>query len=233
MGTTGLPHDGDPRPAALADDGSSHLLLETGRVIRDNAPVLLALSLGMIAIALPCVMVASVSSWEVAWGPLVLLTTPVWVGALAAADRMLEGDAVSLRQVAGLVRRHAGAAWRLALVPALVGTGCLLLLARAAQDGPPPLVRWALLPALGGLLAVAVLIGPACVMAVRFPQHGAAPWQAAARLLVSRPVPVLGATVLGGLVVWLALVLGPAALVALGPLAVLLSAVTRPAPPGL
>ncbi len=218
------------QPQLLVDDGSSNLLLEVGRTIRDNAHTLFGMSLLLMAAALPWLMLGTVAAWWMAWTPLVLATAPVWIAICAGADRLLDGEAVPLRALPGLIRCHAGAGLRIGIVPAFAGAA---LIGTVALLEAKPDARWLaalLLLQLGVAVAVAVLLAPAFPLAVRYGLTGLDLWQASALLARERPAQVLGAVTLAGSTLWLTLALGPAMLLILAPLAMLIVAVTRPDP---
>lgn len=215
---------------SLVDDGSSHLLLQTGRTIRDNLHTLTGLSLFLLIVALPWFVIASLTSWLIVWIPLMLTTAPIWATMIAAADQMLEGNAVTLPKLATLLQRHSRSGFEIAILPALAGT---LLLGTIAALNQTPGNAWMMMPvALGfGLsLATSLLLVPAFNVATRSGDSMMKRWQASAYITATRPTEVVGTLVLGGMVLWLAAGLGPAALLLLGPLAVLICAVTRPNP---
>lgn len=217
-----FPHDPTTQ---LADDGSSTLLLEVGRTIRDNFHVLCGLSLVFLTVALPWVVLGTTTSWLIAWAPLVLLTAPCWATSVAAADRMLAGDAVGWRMIGGDLRRLLVPSLKIGIPPALCGT-VLLGIVYAAID--PTMMAMSLAMTSGVSLAVFVLLIPAMPLATRLGLTGFTLWQASAVVVVRRPMQVLGAVVLAGLGLWLALAVGPAMLLGVAPLGVLIAAITLP-----
>jgi hypothetical protein len=214
-------------PTPLADDGSNRLLLVVGRTIRDNLHTLFALSLLFLVVALPWVILATLTSWTVAWAPLVLLTAPVWAAIVAGADRLLAGEAASWRSVSADLHRLALPALRIGMAPALCGTA-LLVAAPGENDGP-----WrgaAFLATAGIAIAVLALLIPAVPLATRYALSGLTLWQASAVIVTRRPVQVLGTMVLAGAGLWMALAFGPAVLLGAAPLGVLVAAITMPDP---
>ncbi|HYJ12831.1 MAG TPA: hypothetical protein VEW66_04530, partial [Thermomicrobiales bacterium] len=199
----------EERSAPLADDGSSHLLLEVARTVRDNFHILCGLSCIFLLVALPWVVLATVTSWAVAWLPLVLTTAPLWVVFVASAQGMLDGDAVSWRMMAKDLRRLWWLGLRIGILPGLCGT-VLLGIVQSASD---PIWKGMLLPVMAGVsVAVWVLVIPAVPLLTRLNIAGIALWQASAVVVMRRPAQMLGTVVLAGIGVWLALVFGPAVL---------------------
>jgi hypothetical protein len=214
------------------EEDADLLLIQVGRTILDNAPALLFGSALLLAAAWPGLFLASGASWAIAWPALMLCTGPVWTGVVAMAGQLLEGDAVTARGLLGLLRRHAGAGFRIALLPAVVGGilfGAIELLDRN------PDARWLAVPLLldaGAVIVTVTSLVSVFSLTVMRGLTGIDLWLTSAAVTISRPVPVLGTVTLFGIVGWLALAFGPAALVLLGPLAVLAAAVTREALPG-
>ena len=220
-----MSHEPSPRP--LADDGSNHLLLEVGRAILANLHTLFAMSLAFLAVALPWVMLATFTSWVVAWAPLVLTTAPVWATIVVGADRLLAGEAVVWRNVSDDLRRLALPALRIGIWPALCGA-MLLALAPGMEEAV-----WKGMVALvlaGIAVAIVVLLIPAMPLASRTGLSGVTLWQASAIVVVKRPMQVLGTVPLAGLGVWMTLAFGPAALLGAAPLGVLVAGITMPDP---
>ena len=207
------------------------LLVQVGKTILDNVPVLLFGSVLLLAAAWPGLFLASGASWAVAWPVLMLCTGPIWAGVVAMVGRLLEGDVVTPRCLLGLVRRHAGAGARIAVVPAV--SGGILFAALQLLDRDPEVV-WLAVPLLldaGTAIVVATSLVSAFTLAVERGLTGTGLWLSSAGVTISRPAPVLGTLTLFGIVGWLALAFGPAALVLMGPMAVLAAAVTREALP--
>jgi hypothetical protein len=207
------------------------LLLHVGKTILDNVAVLLFGSLLLLAAAWPGLFLATGASWAIAWPLLVLCTGPVWAGIVAAADRLLDGNAVSVRGLLGLVRNQARAGLAIAVVPAVVG-GILLGSLQLLDQTPD--ARWLAVPLLldaGVALVVATSLVSIFTLAASRALAGIDLWLASAQVTIGRPVTVAGTVTLFGIVAWLALMVGPVALVLVGPLAVLGAAVTRDALP--
>ncbi len=217
-----FPHE----PAAqLTDDGSNHLLLEVGRTIRDNFHVLCGMSLAFLAMALPWVILATATSWLIAWAPLVLLTAPVWASIVASSDRLLAGEALGWRVISGDLRRLLIPALKIGILPAFCGTVLLGIVGSASDSTWMGMV----LPVLSGLaVTTCVLLIPVVPLATRFDLAGLALWQTSAAIVFRRPAQVLGTVVLAGIGLWLALAIGPAMLLGVGPLGVLIAAITLP-----
>ena len=217
-----FPHE----PAAqLTDDGSNHLLLAVGRTIRDNFHVLCGLSIVFLMVALPWVMLGTVVSWTVAWPLLVLTTAPVWLTIVWTSDRMLAGDAVGWRAMVQAGRRLALPALAIGILPAVCGT-VLLGVVHASTDST--LMAMALPMVVGLAAAVCVLVIPAVALASRLELTGFTLWQAGAVVVIRRPTQVLGTVALAGIGCWLALALGPAVLMGVAPLGVMVAAITLP-----
>jgi hypothetical protein len=214
-------------PAPLADDGSHHLLLEVVRTIRDNLHTLCAMSLGFLIVALPWVVLGTITSWVFAWAPLVMVTAPVWMTIVVTSERLLIGDAVSWKRAARDLRQTAGSALTIGMLPAICGT-VLLVAGAGASDA-----AWrgaGVLVGAGLALALLVLLIPAVPLAARYGLAGLILWQASAVVVVRRPAPVIGTVVLAAAGLWLAVMFGPALLLGVAPLGVLVAAITLPDP---
>jgi hypothetical protein len=217
----------DERSAPLADDGSSHLLLEVARIIRDNFHLLCGMSCVFLVVALPWVVLATVTSWSLAWLPLVLTTAPLWAAMVAAANRMLAGEAVGWRTMAQDGRQLWWPVMRIGIPPAICGT----VLLGVGQSTIDPVWKGLLVPVVAGIsVAVGVLVIPAVPLLARVTVSGITLWQASAVVVVRRPLQVLGTLVLAGLGLSLAWAFGPAALLGVAPLAVLIAAIALPSP---
>lgn len=217
----------DRASTPLMDDGSSRLLLATGWTLWDNALLLIVCSLLLLFVLIPFVIVASVTGWFFVWAPMVLATAPIWLGTVAVSDRLLDGDGVGVRELPLIVRLHWRVALQLALVPAVLGVLALALLefSNGANDTNP--ARLMIPGMVGALVAIAVLIGPAFAIAARADAGARIAWVMAARQVVSRPVQQIGLVACFGVLLWLAVVIGPPLLLGLGPLAVLNAALAR------
>jgi hypothetical protein len=211
----------------LVDDGSNRLLIATGWTLWDNALLLITCSLLLLIMLVPFVIVASVTGWLFVWAPMVLASAPVWLATVAVSDRLLDGDGVGVRELPLIVRLHWRVALQLALVPAMLGVLALGLLEFSkGTDGSNP-IRLMIPGMAGALVAVAVLIGPAFAIAARTDTGARDSWVMAARQVVSRPVQQIGLVVCFGMLLWLAVMIGPALLLGFGPLAVLNAALAR------
>lgn len=211
----------------LVDDGSNRLLLAAARVAWDDAAVLFTLSLVLLVVFVPFIVLASMFGWLVVWAPMVLATAPVWFATVGAADRLLDHRGVSLRLLPRSIRRSAPTSWRIGIVPAVTGSivlGALELIARDPVAAGP---RLALPPALGVVAAVAVLVGPTFATAARYDTSARTAWRLGARIVVARPMQQIGLVVCFGLLLWLTVAVGPVILLALGPFALLSTAVAR------
>ncbi len=220
-----VPRDKTPTP--LTDDGSNRLLLEVAFTIRDNLHTLCAMSLVFLGAALPWVVLATLTSWTIAWPLLVLATSPVWAAIVAVADRLLLGDAVGWRMIAGEFRRLWRGAVVNGMVPAMCGT-VLLGVASAAFNA-----QWngmAVLAAAGTGAALLVLAIPATPLSNRHALSGLALWETSAAVVTRRPAQVLGTVTLAAMGLWLTLAFGPAVLLGTAPFGVLVAAITQPDP---
>jgi hypothetical protein len=200
-------------------------LLEVATTIRDNLHTLCAMSCLFLLVALPWVMLATVTTWTLAWTPLVLVSAPLWAVMVAAADRMLVGDVVGWRMMAMDLRRLWLPALRIGILPAVCGT-VLLGIVQFASD--PTWQAMFLTVVTGVSVAVGVLVIPVVPLVIRVRVSGIMLWQAGAVVVMRRPVQVLGTVVLAGGGLWLAMAFGPAMLLGVAPLAVLIAAITLP-----
>lgn len=212
-------------PNQLADDGSSHLLLEVGRTIRDNFHVLCGLSLVFLMVALPWVVLATATSWSVAWAPLVLTTAPVWMIIVWVANRMLVGDVTGGRAMLEAGRRLALPALAIGIPPALCGT---VLLVMARDTGQASWWVLGVMIVAGISLAVGLLLVPAIPLAIRHDLAGAGLWQVSAAVVLKRPAQIAGTFILALLGIGLAMAVGPVVLLGVAPLGVLVAAITLP-----
>jgi hypothetical protein len=220
-----VPHD--DKAAPLTDDGSNRLLLEVARTIRDNLHTLFGMSMVFLTCALPWVVLATLTSWAVAWPLLVLTVAPIWATIVACADRLLVGDVVGWRVMAGDFRRHGWRAVANGMLPAICGT-VLLIVASGSFDA-----QWkgmAMLAATGTGIALLVLAIPAVPLAVRYHLSGLALWETSAAVVVRRPWQMLGTVALAAIGLWMAVAFGPAILLGAAPFGVLVAAITQPDP---
>ncbi len=210
---------------------SDHMVIHVGRTLWDNVPAACAASLLMLIAASPALFLAIGLSWVIGWPLLILGTGPVWAGIVAASGRLLDGDACTLPTMLGLIRQHAGSGIRISIVPAIVG---LILLGSLEMLDQNPHAGWIMLPLfldLGVAIVVSTSLVTIYALATERRATGAELWLASAIVTVSRPIPVLGTLTLFGLVAWVAAMVGPVALIAVAPLAMLCVAVTREARP--
>ncbi len=220
-----------PPPARRrpGENVSDHLVRHAGETIWANVPPLLFMSGLLLAAALPALYLATAIGWTIAWSLLTLGTSPVWAAVMAASDRLIEGDAVTNRQVLALVRRHGRAGLRIGLVPSIVGAtllGCFAILDRQPQAG------WAVVPLLLGFgiaAVVALTLVPIFTVAANTGLTGVTLWLTSAGIAFANPFPMAGAALLAGMIVLGAASIGPVALLLLAPLAVLNAAVSRDA----
>jgi len=208
-----------------ADD----LLPHVGGTIRDNVAPLLFASILLMAAAYPALFLASGASWTVAWPALVLCAAPVWAGIVASCGRLLDGDAVSPREVVRAIRRQARAGIGISVAPA--AAGAILLGSIAIMDRNPD-AGWLAVPLLldlGLVIVIGLAMVPIFTVAAMRQVSGIDLWLASVGVVIARPVPVVGVLTMVGIVIWMSAVLGPVTLLALSPLAVLCTAITREA----
>ena len=218
---------GSKRTAGPHDPG--HMLIHVGRTLWDNVPASGAASLLVLIAASPALVVGIGLSWVIGWPLLMLCTGAVWAGIVAACARLLDGDACTLPAILGLVRQHARSGIRISIVPAIVGP---ILLGSLHLIDQNPDAGWIMLPLFLDL-GVAIVVGTSLVtiytLAIERRASGTELWLASAIVTISRPVPVLGTLTLFGVAAWMAVTVGPIALIAVAPLAMLCVAVTREA----
>jgi len=208
-----------------ADD----LLPHVGGTIRDNVAPLLFASILLMVAAWPALFLAGGASWTVAWPALVLCAAPVWAGIVASCGRLLDGDAVSPLAVMRAILRQAGAGIGIGVAPAAAG---VILLGSIAIMDRNPAAGWLVVPLLldlGLVIVIGLAMVPIFTIAAMRQVSGIDLWLASVGVVIARPVPVVGVLTLVGIVLWLSAVLGPVTLLALAPLAVLCTAITREA----
>jgi hypothetical protein len=215
------------KPDAVHEDESNRLILHAGRTMWDAAPQLLFMSMLLMIGAFPALYLATATSWTIAWPLLMVCTAPVWAGTIAACAWLLDGDVVSTRQVLALIRCHGLAGVRIGLVPAVVGTILIGSIGILDRQSDAAWVAVPLLVTLGIAIVVGLALVPIFAIATTRALPGVDLWLASAGLAFRRPIPVLGMATLFGLVFWVASIIGPVALLALAPLAVLNAAVVR------
>jgi hypothetical protein len=218
------------KPDRVRDtDEADRLLVHVGRSIWDNLPQLLFASVLLMIAAYPALFLATGTLWPLAWPVFMLCAGPVWIGIIAASGRLLDGDALTLRAMLALIRRQARTGIIISIVPALVGlalAGSWSLVDRNPGD------EWLVVPLLLGIgfsIVVCVSLVGIFTIATERGLSGMDLWLASVGVAISQPVPVLGTLTLFGVVIWITAVFGPVALIALAPLAVLCSAITRDA----
>lgn len=213
--------------APLVDDGSNRMLVATGRAIWDNVPILLVISGLLLLVATIFLVIASFTGWLVVWIPMTVALAPIWLAAVGAGDRVLDGLGQSYRDLFRSIGHGAKTAALLALVPALSGLLSLWMLQRIADRPDATLERAIFLLSVGVSISVAILSGPAFAAGVRYGVGPRNAWLIGARIVAAGPVQQLGLLASLLIVLWLAVAVGPIALLALGPFAVLTAALSR------
>lgn len=211
----------------LVDDGSNRLLITAGWTLWDNALLLIVCSLLLVCVLAPFVILASVAGWLLAWAPMTLASAPAWLAVVAVSDRLLDGRGVCVRELPRVIRMRWRAAVQLALVPAMLGTLALGLLEAIDRQHGANLARLMLPGAIGALLAITVLIGPAFAVVARTDAGPRVAWLVAARQVARQPVQQIGFVFCFGVLLWLTVLIGPVFLLGLGPLALLSAALAR------
>ena len=133
-------------PRAVDGDGGTgdgFVLRHLAATIWSELPLLLAIDLALLAGALPPLLLVASGLAPLAPLAAALTLAPLWMAAVAAADRLLAGEAVPVRSFAGLVLRFGRSGSAAALVPALPLTALLGTLAILGAD---PGRRWLLVP---------------------------------------------------------------------------------------
>lgn len=213
------------RPPESVD--AEGLLPHVGHTILDNIAPLLFASILLMAAAYPALLLASGASWAVAWPLLMLCAGPVWAGIVATCGRLLDGDAVGPLDVVRAVRCQARAGIAIGVAPAVAGA---ILLGSIAIMDRNPVAGWLAVPLLldlGLVIVIALTMVPIFVIAAMRQMSGIDLWLAGVGVVIARPVPVVGIMTLFGIVLWMSAVFGPVMLLALAPLAVLCTAITR------
>jgi hypothetical protein len=144
-----------PAKATIPQEASQALPLVIGRTIWENSPILLVIDLALAIAALPVVFVAGFGGLIVA--PLLLAVTvgPVGLAALAAANALLDGEAVSIGRFAGFVRGSVAPGSRLAMIPGGIASLLIGTLTLAGDEHR----RWMLAPVIvDGLVLSGLLI---------------------------------------------------------------------------
>lgn len=214
---------------ASAPDRSDLLLIHIGHTIWDSLPQLLFASMLIATVAWPALFLATVMSWLIAWPVLVLCICPIWAGTVAAGDRLLDGNTLTLRTLVALIRQSARRGLGIGVVPAVLGTALLASFQILASN---PNARWIAAPFLLGIglaIVVSIALIPVFSLANRSDLRGPALWLASAGVAIVQPVPVLGTLTLVGMMVWATMVLGPSVLIISAPLGVLSAGIVREA----
>jgi hypothetical protein len=144
-----------PSKALTQRDEPQSLPLVIGRTIWENSPILIVIDLTIAIATLPALLVAGFGGLIVA--PLLLAITagPVGLATLAAANALLDGEAVSIGRFAGFVRGSVASGLRLALIPGGVASILIGTLTLAGDEQR----RWMLAPAIvDGLTLSGLLI---------------------------------------------------------------------------
>jgi len=215
---------------APAPDRPELLLKHVGHTIWDNLPPVLFTSMLVMTAALPGLFLASVMPWLIAWPVLVLSVSPIWAATVAAGDHLLDGNTLTLRLLATLIRKSARSGLRIGIVPAGVGIGLLA----AHQVLASSKAGWIAAPFLLGIglaIGVSIALIPVFSLANRSNLRGPALWLTSAGIAIVWPIPVLGTLTLVVMMVWATMVLGPSALLASAPLGVLSAGIVREAHP--
>jgi hypothetical protein len=216
-----------PAKVIAAKEEQQSLPVVIGRTIWENSPILIAIDIVIAIASLPALLVAGLGGVVVA--PLLLAVTagPVTVATLAAANAMLEGEAVSIGRFAALLRKSARTGCVLALVPGVVASLMIGTLTLAGDEQ----YRWMLAPAIidGIVLSGMLITGVGAIWLV---SRGAALDRAllrhAAILAGSAPQAIGGIIAMAVLIGLSVHVIGPLmAIVLAGPFGVFVSATMR------
>lgn len=205
------------------------LLVHIGHTIWDSPPRLMFASMLLVTVAWPAIFLATAISWLIAWPVLVLCICPIWAGIIAASDRLLDGDIVTVSGLFALIRQSATSGLRIGIVPAVVGTALLALLQLLAADPNAPWIAAPVLLGIGLAIVVSVALVPVFSLANRSELRGSALWLASIGIAIIRPIPVLGTLTLITMMLWVTMVLGPAVLIAAAPLGVVCAGIVREA----
>lgn len=180
---TGLSGVSDPQ-----DSGRAEVIWTARRSMWLNLP---ALCVGSLAAGL--VLLVGALAWAVTplLGAAVLVAgAPLWMGLTLAAERTLEREDVSIRDLVSSVRRRRGDAVRTAAVPATCAAAFVYGLAGYRIAPAPWLVGFL---GVGGSVLLVVLVGSVHAFSLRDATgaRGARLWLAAATVGFVRPVPTL------------------------------------------
>ena len=210
-----------------APDEPDLLLKRIGHTIWDSLPQLLFASMLVMTVAWPALFLATAVSWLIAWPVLVLSVCPVWAGTIAAGDHLLDGNTLTLRMLATLIRQSARSGLRIGVVPAAVGIGLLAAFRILASNSNANWVAAPILLGIGLAIVVSIALIPVFSLANRSDLRGSGLWLESAGVAIVQPIPVLGTLTLAGMMLWATMVLGPAALIASAPLGVLSAGIVR------
>jgi hypothetical protein len=193
-------------PGEESAEARSRLPIWVGMTVWSNLPLLLVMDVALFVGAVPAVALFVGGGSLLA--PLVGAITlgPLWAGVVAVADRMVRGEAVSLRIFVGNVRRHARSGIAVSLVPAVVVTailGTLAILATRTEQ------LWLFVPLLvdSSVLILVLLAGLAVFsLGTTGGLRGWTLWRASLESVVVSPMTMLGTmgflVLLGFLVSW-------------------------------
>lgn len=202
-------------------------LLALARTVRDEVPLMMAISL---ATTLACAATAIVALTVAPIAPFVAALTlgPVWIGAVAASIDAVDGNPTGLRGLLSAVRRHARTGIALTSVPAVVASA---LLGSLAISNARPDQRWLLAPiALDAILLAVVALGCVTIfpLALVSRLRGRDRWLAALALAGRDLTTTLGIVALIVLMALSTRLVGPSpALLLAGPLAMLSTLTVR------
>ena len=194
-----------------------------------NLPVLLAMDAVLVVAAVPAVLLALSGGYLLA--PLVAaaLVGPVWAGTVATTDRIVRGDAPSVRMFVTELRRYARRGLALAVVAAVVATAAV---ATSATFAANPRERWLLVPYFVDLSVLTLLLVAGLSAFSLATSAGLRGWTLVRASLEVAAAHKLAAAGTVGLVILLGLLVGwlpGVAAVLPAPLAVYLSAWTSAA----
>jgi uncharacterized membrane protein YesL len=195
------------RMAAEGQDADfSRFPILVGRTLWSNLPLLLVIDAVLSVGAIPTIVLFFGGGSLLA--PIVCAITlgPLWAGTVAAADRMVRDEAVSLRAYIEEVWRHAGCGVKVSLVPATIVTAMLGTL--AILDTRPS-AWWLFVPlSVDGSALILVFLAGFSVfsLATTSELRGWALWRASLGVVTASPVTALGTVallvLLGLLVSW-------------------------------
>lgn len=195
-------------PGGPTTGGEDRWLAALGGVLWESLPLLLTIDLLLVLALLPA-LIALVAGVSVLAPLLAVIAGPIWLAATAAGDRLLAGEAVTIRRYLTFVQSRARQGVFLALVPAVALS---LLMATVSIAGGHSDQRWLVVPlVLNGCLAMLALLAGSWVfpLAALTPLRRRAIWRLAVVATGSAPVATLG-TVALAVLVWVGWrVIGP------------------------